>query len=106
MHVVRHDLPSIAHWNGVQGCVIAPEQVPALSQVPVVVRMKPTQVSEAQTTPALPLKRAQAPVPSHTPVVPQVVGDSAGQRSPGSVPWNAGAQVPSEPGFTHVKQAR
>jgi hypothetical protein len=55
MHVVRHDFPSVAHWNGVQGWVVAPEQVPALSQVPVVVRMYPTQVSAAHTTPALPL---------------------------------------------------
>jgi len=86
VHVVRQVLPSGAHWNGVQGNVVAPEQPPALSHVPVVVRMNPTQASAAQTTPALPLKRAQAPVPSHTPVVPQVVAASVGQRSPGSVP--------------------
>ena len=106
VHVVRQVLPSGAHWNGVQGSVIAPEQPPALSHVPVVVRMNPTQASAAHTTPALPLKRAHAPVPSHTPVVPQVVAASVGQRSPGSVPWNAGRQVPSVPGFTQVKQAR
>jgi hypothetical protein len=86
VHVVRQVLPSGAHWNGVQGSVVAPEQPPALSHVPVVVRMNPTQASAAHTTPALPLKRAHAPVPSHTPVVPQVVAASVGQRSPGSVP--------------------
>ena len=106
VHVVRQVLPSGAHWNGVQGSVVAPEQPPVLSHVPVVVRMNPTQASAAHTTPALPLKRAHAPVPSHTPVVPQVVAASVGQRSPGSVPWNAGRQVPSVPGFTQVKQAR
>jgi hypothetical protein len=105
MHVVRHDLPSVAHWNGVQGAVVVPEQVPELSQVPVVVRMNPTHFSGAQTTPALPLKRSQAPVPSHTPVVPQLVGSWAMQRSPGSVPWNAGMHIPSVPGFLQVKQA-
>ena len=106
VHVVRQVLPSGAHWNGVQGSVVAPEQPPALSHVPVVVRMNPRQASAAHTTPALPLKRAHAPVPSHTPVVPQVVAASVGQRSPGSVPWNAGRHVPSVPGFTQVKQAR
>lgn len=106
VHVVRQVLPSGAHWNGVQGSVVAPEQPPALSHVPVVVRMNPTQASAAHTTPALPLKRAHAPVPSHTPVVPQVVAASVGQRSPGSVPWNAGRHVPSVPGLTQVKQAR
>jgi len=55
MHVVRQVLPSVAHWNGVHGCVVAPLHVPESSQVPVVVRMKPTQLSDAQTTPALPL---------------------------------------------------
>jgi hypothetical protein len=55
VHVVRHVFPSGAHWNGVQGCVVAPEHPPALSQVPVVVRMNPTQASAAHTTPALPL---------------------------------------------------
>lgn len=55
MQVVRHDLPSVAHWNGVHGWVVAPEHVPALSQVPVVVRMNPTHISAAHTTPALPL---------------------------------------------------
>jgi hypothetical protein len=106
VHVVRQVLPSGAHWNGVQGSVVAPEQPPALSHVPVVVRMNPTQASAAHTTPAFPLKRAHAPVPSHTPVVPQVVAASVGQRSPGSVPWNAGRHVPSVPGFRQVKQAR
>jgi hypothetical protein len=105
MHVVRHDFPSVAHWNGVQGWVVAPEQVPALSQVPVVVRMDPTHFSTEHTTPALPLYRSQAPVPSHTPVVPQLVGSWAMQRSPGSVPWNAGMHIPSVPGFLQVKQA-
>jgi hypothetical protein len=44
-------------------------------------------------------------VPSHTPVVPQLVGSWVAQRSPGSVPGSAGKQVPSLPGFLHVKQA-
>jgi len=39
LQLVRQVLPSIAHWYGVHGCVIAPEQLPALSHVPVVVRM-------------------------------------------------------------------
>jgi hypothetical protein len=53
--VVRHDFPSVAHVKGVHGWVVEPVQAPALSQVPVVVRMDPTQLSAAQTTPALPL---------------------------------------------------
>jgi hypothetical protein len=61
--------------------------------------MWPTQPSAAQMTPALPLKRSHWPVPSQTPVVPQVSAVWVGQRSPGSVPWNAGRQVPSLPGF-------
>jgi hypothetical protein len=105
VHVVRQVLPSGAHRNGVQGVVVAPEQVPSLPQVAVVVRMNPVHASSAHTTPALPLKRSHAPVPSQTPVVPHVVRDSVGQRSPGSVPWNAGRQVPSVPGFLQVKQA-
>ena len=68
------------------------------------VRVEPTHISVAQTTPALPLKRSQAPVPSQTPVVPQVSAVWVGQRSPGSVPWNAGRHVPSEPGILQVKQ--
>jgi len=35
--------------------MVEPVQAPALSQVPVVVRTEPVQVSCAQTTPALPL---------------------------------------------------
>jgi hypothetical protein len=104
-HVVRHVLPSVAHWKGAQSCVDAPVQPPALSQVAVVMRMWPTQPSCAQVTPAVPLKRAHWPVPSQTPVVPQVSAVWVGQRSPGSVPWNAGRQVPSLPGFWHVKHA-
>jgi hypothetical protein len=87
VQVVRQVLPSVAHWNGVHGVLVAPEQVPSLPQVAVVVRVNPTHFSSAQTTPALPLKRSQAPVPSQTPVVPQVFGASVGQRSPGSLPW-------------------
>jgi hypothetical protein len=105
VHVVRHVLLSVAHWYGAHDCVVAPVQPPALSQVAVVVRVDPSHASIAQTTPALPLKRSHAPVPSHTPVVPQVSAVCVGQRSPGSVPWNAGRQVPSLPGFLHVKQA-
>lgn len=105
MQLVRQVLPSEAHWKGVHAWVVAPLQPPELSQVPVVVRMKPTQASAAQTTPALPLKRSQEPVPSQTPVVPQLSAVWVGQRSPGSVPWNAGRQVPSEPGILQVKQA-
>jgi hypothetical protein len=86
VHVVRHVLPSGAHWNGVHGVVVAPEHWPCSSHVAVVDRMKPTHLSGAHTTPALPLYRAQAPVPSQTPVVPQVSADSAGHLSPGSVP--------------------
>ena len=55
MQFVRQVLPSSPHRNGVQGTVIAPEHPPELSQVPVVVRMKPVQLSIAHTTPALPL---------------------------------------------------
>jgi hypothetical protein len=55
VHVVRQVLPSGAHWNGVHGSVVAPEHPPAMSQVPVVVRMYPTHASSAHTTPALPL---------------------------------------------------
>jgi hypothetical protein len=105
VHVVRQDLPSPAHWYGAHDCVAAPEHVPESSHMPVVVRVDPTQVSAAQTTPAFPLKRAHAPVPSQTPVVPQVSAVWVGQRSPGSVPGSAGRQVPSVPGFTQVKQA-
>jgi hypothetical protein len=55
VQVVRQVFPSGAHWNGVQGSVVAPEHPPAESQVPVVVRMYPTHASSAHTTPALPL---------------------------------------------------
>ena len=55
MQLVRHVFPSVAHWYGVHDCVLAPEHPPALSHVPVVVRMKPTHASSAHTTPALPL---------------------------------------------------
>ena len=55
VHVVRHDLPSAAHWNGVHDCVAAPLQPPESSHVPVVLRVEPTQLSSAQMTPALPL---------------------------------------------------
>jgi hypothetical protein len=55
VHVVRQVFPSVAHWNGVQSCVVAPEHPPALSHVPVVVRAWPEQASAAHTTPALPL---------------------------------------------------
>jgi hypothetical protein len=103
--VVRQVLPSVAHWYGVHACVVMPEHPPELSHVPVVVRMNPVQLSAAQTTPALPLKRSHEPVPSQTPVVPQVSADWVGQRSPGSVPWNAGRHIPSEPGILQVKQA-
>jgi hypothetical protein len=85
--------------------VVAPEQPPESSQVPVVVRVEPVHISVAHTTPVLPLKRAHAPVPSQTPVVPHVSAVWVGQRSPGSVPGSAGRQVPSVPGFTQVKQA-
>ena len=103
--VVRQVLPSGAHWYGTHDCGVAPAHVPVSSQVPAVMRVDPTQLSIAQTTPALPLNRAHAPVPSHTPVVPHVVAASVGQRSPGSVPGSAGRQVPSLPGFLQVKQA-
>jgi hypothetical protein len=55
MQLVRQVLPSAPHWYGMHDCVLAPEHPPALSHVPVVVRMKPTQASAAHTTPALPL---------------------------------------------------
>jgi hypothetical protein len=55
VHVVPHVFPSRAHWNGAHDCVVAPEHPPESSHVPVVVRMKPTQVSVWHTTPALPL---------------------------------------------------
>jgi len=55
MQLIRQVLPSAAHWYGVHDCVLAPEHPPALSHVPVVVRMKPTHASAAHTTPALPL---------------------------------------------------
>jgi hypothetical protein len=55
VQVVRQVFPSGAHWNGVQGSVVAPEHPPAMSHVPVVVRMYPTHASSAHTTPALPL---------------------------------------------------
>jgi len=105
VHVVLQVLPSGAHRKGVQGVVVAPAHWPESLHVAVVERMNPTQLSGAQTTPALPLYRAHAPVPSQTPVVPQVVAASAGHRSPGSDPWYAGRQVPSVPGFLQVKQA-
>jgi hypothetical protein len=55
VHVVRQVFPSVAHWNGVQGVVVAPEHWPESSHVAVVERMNPTQLSGAHTTPAFPL---------------------------------------------------
>lgn len=55
MQLVRQVFPSVAHWYGMHDCVIDPEHPPALSHVPVVVRIEPTHASAAHTTPALPL---------------------------------------------------
>jgi hypothetical protein len=55
MQLVRQVFPSVAHRYGMHDCVLAPEHPPALSHVPVVVRMDPTHASVAHTTPALPL---------------------------------------------------
>ena len=98
----------VLHWpeapqtNGAQGWLCAAAHTPCPSQRCANVSVEPAQPALWQMTPAEYL--SQAPVPSQTPLVPQVATPWSSQLLRGSVPTSAGMHVPTFPAPAQVRQ--
>jgi hypothetical protein len=100
VHAVLHAVPLQA--NGAQDSVLAARHAPAPSQLRANVSIEPPAAQEgaAQIVPAA--YSWQAPLPSQTPVVPQLVAPASVHVPVGSVPpEGTGAHVPSVPESAH-----
>ena len=100
--VVLH-CPVVPHTYGAHDWLAGAAHVPRPSQRPANVSVLVLQPALWQATPATYF--SQAPVPSHTPSVPQLVAPWSAQSLCGSVPTSAGMQVPTLPTeeqVTHV----
>jgi hypothetical protein len=93
-----------AQRKGSQFCTPGIRQLPRPLHVPAVFSRSPAHAGGTHTVSAR--KRAQPPIPSQAPVVPQVLGACTAQMPRGSgLLVSTGQHVPSRPGWLQVRQA-
>ena len=97
--------PLLAHLYGAQFCTPGVRQVPRPLQVPAVLMRSPA-AHDAGTQTVSGAYRAQPPMPSHAPVVPQVEASSLMHWPCGSgFPASVGQQVPCRLSWLQLTQA-
>jgi hypothetical protein len=94
--------PDVPQMNGAHDWLAGALQFPMPSQRPANESVVPVQPELWQAAPATYF--SQAPVPSHTPSVPQLFTPWSSQSLWGSVPSSAGMQVPTVPVEAQVTQ--
>jgi hypothetical protein len=99
--IVLH-FPSLPHMNGAHVWSAVATQVPSPSQRDAETSVDPVHPCCLHTVPDEYLR--QAPVPSQTPSLSQLVAPRSSHSSRGSVPTSAGTQVPTLPCAAQVRQ--